>query len=456
MNPENIEEMVESLKRDGPIEKASANFSINPMSALAKMGNFQLPRPHSWILKLLQFAVALSAESFCVESDKEKVLIRIGSPRLPEGDFVEEFFSDLSLSSGKPAAHIQAAVRVLVGRGVAVSMRPPGKQVGLEFSSDGFREQPVSEVADNEALVISLTGAVQIGKLREELERYGHLAPLRVQVGETRVDCFDRDERTILESQTHGEDILGFWEKAGDGVPGFGLPRPDMTQEWASSLSAGETAESWTKSRFTMAALLEISEKKGASKIHWLKDGVMIEEEVLAKLPGLEVNIYLNANDLKTDLSGFQLQQNENKKERRVDGLKQLRNRIEQAQSQTSKRKREVQEGASPPEKKASKILLASLVPPAVLVLLVVLGVSLDNNRGIGFYAARWFESLANGPWGLLSLVCVIAVFNWGTVHKFLTNFFQASDRKKTSPYENAGDSLAKLMRGLDRELKDC
>lgn len=311
-----LDELLGSFQVDGQLE-SEGQFSLNPMKALKKLGEFALPRPEAWVLLAVQAAVAAGCQTCEIDVGRTRVdFVLSPAPPIDLHHLVESTLSG-NLNLAPELGFLSSLLRICVARSWSLHLFKvtPEEAVGLKLDADALRWEK-GEPGEGSALAFSVNrpSDPRVGAEKKELLYQAHLAPLELSLNGQRIDTFDRDHLSSLLG--HGREI-NLSLAASAGSPGFHIP--------------ADSPEGLDKQTYEGLALFEARSPKPEVRLNWLRYGVVIKREVVSSGYDVEAHSYIYCDDLETDLSGFDLKQVPLREERRRLGLKLLHDACREA-----------------------------------------------------------------------------------------------------------------------------
>ena len=314
---------------------SSGRFSLDAERALEKIARHQLPYPDAWVLKLAQAAVLSDSAHLTIKQTGSETRLRF-LPRQPwDFDFGAAYYD--------PTDHPDAAFQSLRAGlwALGLRLRRPFKYSGPQggYFWDGFQLQPVPQTRPESSVTISvshrtaeqgkgipLLRQIQAAQTNSELAQIisGSLfsCPLEVSLDGRRIDgfyrCpghgFSRSEHPLCLIWLEGEPALGIppchqfsedlycgdakLRKLSDQFVGFAPDRPvrgaALLSGHARYVSSGKNGSWCTFDR--------------ESVLYWIRHGVVIQKELFTfKKTTVSLALFVNADDIRTDFSGFGL-----------------------------------------------------------------------------------------------------------------------------------------------------
>lgn len=326
---------------------SSGQFSLDRQWAKQKLSAYLLPRPDAWVLKVLQF-LDLQTASYCqVQISARKITIVSEFKELIQSDaFASSLANEIAVSEQKTEELKLALWSAAISCGAPFLLRFPGAASRLRWDGQTLRIESAEPQGQFELILdhppTRPPAEVRAG-LAYELAAHAFAYPRPITLDARRLDalqlnpdhgcfpgkyplqlrflCCDGPPLGIpaytlegysrpLEHNLSLNDIHKFL------VSKFELIRPVAPFQGVLYLTA-HLKRRWTTQGFTWSSMA------AQSQISWIKSGVVIEKEPLPWKPrSISVNLLLSADDLRTDLSGFQLLKGPEKSARVVSALK--------------------------------------------------------------------------------------------------------------------------------------
>ena len=339
-----LHSLLQAEQGGGTLESAGV-WTLSNRQALEKLAAYSLPRPHAWILLIVQAAVAARCDLLQIALGPSSVRIRF-KPGHPwsSADFQHELLDARRSAEPGLDALKRALWHIGFHRKQPFHLRLPDAQHALVWDGQQLHQQPRSGPSDWAQLIVSHhnTGARKPTKvrhvnalLRDELLHYAHAAPIPIQVDGRRLD---RLQNAPEYGSARRRLPLGLLLFDAD-VPAQPVPPATLPAEptAAATLPAQPTAAAtlpaqpvdpaslpiWSSSdRPTVCALASLAVQQARfpegswnlepdvhhSRIYWVQHGVIVCEEQVATPPrALALAIYASAEGLETDLSGLHL-----------------------------------------------------------------------------------------------------------------------------------------------------
>lgn len=316
-------------------------FTIDGKAAQGKLASFQLPRRTAWLLKIVQAAVASGADSLDIHQLRKMTTFTF-TPTEPFK--IDELGSALTAKSWKD----RSATRDLVvglravafgqGRDFVLWCQTDGEVHLLRGTKGRFTRQTTKteELSPLVRLEVShvepgagISVSQQILEENRELAWACQASPIQVSCDGVRLDK--------LASYRDGEDfkprvpLALIWRTRQDPV----LLPLSLPKALSFGTSSWRPTDRFTDQRLFHSDGPEDLEQVGflarlslggarASRVHWVSRGVLCSSQGLGFGPlEVQLDLFLNADSLKTDLSGLKYVSSPEKDRRLSAGLKQ-------------------------------------------------------------------------------------------------------------------------------------
>lgn len=323
-------------------------FTISHEKARAKMAQYSLPRRDAWVLKLVQAAVRWGCDEFELKQTRKDSLFFL---RLTDASVLpsnKELLSAILAANleSKEAIHCLAtAVRTLVEKNhLSFMLQVSGSEQGQDaiFAGAYFSEMDpkrrearrvgwgkgltlmVHHVPHTEPnrLLHSYLSPMRYGlSLTSELDQYAYTAPLRLRDSGRRVNGVLTSSRMNWSLHLKPVKLAG--------VKGEALgPNLDLSDDFADRnftvfthprraqriKSGSRDYPAFYLLSFQLPRLnFSISASPHGVRLVWVRDGVVVQEERIRRQAESLVGLFIfaNAAGLETDLTGFQLIEND-------------------------------------------------------------------------------------------------------------------------------------------------
>lgn len=322
-----VEDFLQQQAQVGSLD-GQGQFTLDPETAWQKLGSFQLGDPNAWVRKIVQAAVADSAIAVEVRQGRNSTKIAIdGVPHWNLHDLLAAVF-ELKALGGTAMAQLATAIRVLVSQSQrAVKIRFPDGQVA-EWNGRLFEDKSRSNpgqrfeleiVHHPEAGVTGLAGyfaaLTYSVDLSQQFDRYCYPSPVPISLDGRRIEPPAQQLATLdLDPEASGVGTLGclkshWWHlenKQWQGPEAFFEVR--LTGPLTKKSQLGKLVLDYKLTTgLSIAGHRWESLQARPASLCWLRHGVIVEREELEGRSVLGMDVFLDAKDLKTDLSGLQL-----------------------------------------------------------------------------------------------------------------------------------------------------
>lgn len=329
------------------VSLGEGGFTVSHEKAALKMAKYSLPREFAWVLKIVQAAVAAKCASITVTQSRTSSTFAFemeDRALLPTMQELVRAILQLTLESEKFVDRLGAALRMLVEKShQSFLLRidrgdgdPQSMYAGVYYGemSEGERSAEkaqwnhplclrinhVPHTEENRFLLNLLPVKDQAVPLLLELERYAYVSPVPITLDGRRLDGILRTGALGWSPRkkpirTARLEIPGDDDPRFDICPGFANRMFTLDQSVTGAdkeddeegLSKGYLVLSLTTGRSRQHAL----ERTRRCFVCWVRDGVVVEEELLScATHSLGLRAYVCANDIGSDLTGFQLTKN--------------------------------------------------------------------------------------------------------------------------------------------------
>lgn len=364
--PDELEQFLNQESSVGQVESAGV-FTVAGDAAVGKLAAFQLPRKSAWVLKVVQAAVASRAGSLDIQQ-KVDASFFVFEPAEPLT--VQELQAAIlgSVQAAVPALeHLASGLRA-VGFGdkrhFTLALEADGWQYLLWWDGKQLMRRDQQGVAverprlrlgvayprdDRGRRIGGLMRGERAGEEYLELVRHACACPIPLRVDGRRLDNLERyKEKGGLKTFSSLLLCLAWSDQPQSGVA-FGLPQglPSEGEGWRPTDKftdkrpfkvVADSGADGVKSLWRLDYHYRIESHRSKYKsfqfnsvpewsmVRWLKDGVVVHQEMLKTLGPTAVTLtaYLCADDLPTDLSGLQLRQSEQMDIRQREALRSL------------------------------------------------------------------------------------------------------------------------------------
>lgn len=317
----------------------SGKFTLDQEKALEKLGQFQLPVEHGWVLKVVQAAVCCGSSSLEIEQTRTETVFKFAAHQQALDGF-ERFYFQPNEAVNRAAEHLR---RGLWAAGIG-SRRPfqlslPGGSLIHFWDGYSMESRPgagtvdvclsVSHRCAESGKGIPLLRDWQAAKtnasILQVVQRCCFPAPLLLYVDRRRISGFPRcpvhgfSPRSypmqLMEFEPAGQEVLGLPPAEIEAIDqklnqklvpltqGFGLPQAEARLGALGILSAHAAYDEQGEGGNWVT-------HEQASTLNWIADGVVVQtEEVALTRRCMSVGLYACADGVPTDLSGFGLQE---------------------------------------------------------------------------------------------------------------------------------------------------
>lgn len=393
-------------------------FTLSGHRSLAKLGEFALPFEAAWVLKVLQAIVASGVQS-AVEVKLKRDASQVWFD--PDSSWtisrLEEAFFDLGDSEVRSLNHLKQALWALgLGGRRAIRVALPGSDECLVWNGVRLRRSTLEAdvkrgLIEASPLGVGAVKSTWIGRqlltsernadISKALTEYATTFPLPLTLDGRRIDGLELDSR-----RGWAKTRIPFCVVAGEAdLPPF--PIPPGTRERTGQMSKIDLEREKSLAILVTAflkreLLMTYGPKEVKSQLVWVQDGIVLRREDLSfPLSVSAVTIFISADGLKTDLTGMQLLDSEERTRRAIEATRAAQDRMmEMIPFQT--RMIEVKQTSKREGLAYSLFAMGStmlLTHPFVAVFWVGLGLktlmgSEEEKRDFGNYLAGCFDEL--------------------------------------------------------------
>jgi len=330
------------------VSKGVGNFTISHEKASQKMSQYSLPREHAWVLKLVQAAVAWKCSKLTLKQSRTASTFHFeldDCSRLGSNQDLVSALLRADLESQEPIDSLAMALRVLVERAhlsfLLLIDRGTGTSqaiyAGVFFAEMGEKKRARERESwsrgvtlrihhiphtDTNRLLLNYIPIRHHGlPMLTELEQYAYVCPVPLYADGRRLDGVLRS--SCMNWNFHRKPL----RLAGLEIPGDQEPELPICDDFTNRiLTVHDSTENLKNtssiSKYSDAYfVIGIGVPKhplgsqrlvSRSKLVWVRKGVIVEEQFLPCLTkNLTLALFVSAEGLSTDLTGFHLLQNE-------------------------------------------------------------------------------------------------------------------------------------------------
>jgi len=361
--PSELEQFLQQQVQEGCLD-SSGEFTLAREKALEKLAAFQLPRSTSWVLKVVQSAVAGKATAVEIRQTSSDTEFTWDPPEHWNLDLFEQSFHDPEVSSCRAMDHLKRGLwscslnemrpfrlvlpltyEALVWTGLKFE-RPkcqPGKLLQLTISHRTLYE------GKGLPLLRSIEAARCNAEILDELRRGAYTCPVPLRVDGRRLD-------NLLACPGHGLSASSYPVKLGFArgqLPALSVP-PGTLEGPAPTAGAHQHMQRVFDARLevprSVAAACLVSahasrEKSGreyewrsrrtSSVLYWVLDGVVISQETPGRFESdtaVSCAVFVSADGLGLDLTGFEIRRDEARKNRSLEACRLVEPIVEDCQ----------------------------------------------------------------------------------------------------------------------------
>ncbi len=312
-----------ATERAAGVYAGSGSFGVDFRSAMAKRAHFTLPRPGLWAVRVVQAMVRLGARSVSIQQGRHELVMSAPlrsdpDPSTPLGDlFLEQAADD-------PRSPLQGGLLAALGRDYTLE---------LHWSQDGRRK--VMALSEGRSSISS--GSLPVDEPLLELRvrppekaglfaRFFSVADFSAEFQELNRACFLSPIPMFLDNRpldlltgfpAHFYPALEFRGVRATSGPRLRL-RPEMSFELERHAIANNSYfQPMLGGNYAFLLSVGWSVKPQTSKVAWVRDGVLVDEEPLFSTPSpLELTLFLPADGLASDITGLALLQSKERQAR--------------------------------------------------------------------------------------------------------------------------------------------
>lgn len=325
---------LEGKQDDGQFQ-GTGQFTIEHQKAARKMARFALPRSTAWVSKFVQAAVGWSMKSLTVNQGLTYTVFHFEWPKLtelPTEDDVVRGILSSGISDDHPITNLCMGLRALVElEGLSFllvlnngDLKPKPIYSGAHFSqmSEAARLSPAFGARPGLTITVahgvhsffsegSAGRARMQAKITKELDTYCFLSPVPITLDGRRVDGAlhapgYRSDKRFRAIYTGGPRVT-------DGLTAMKVPENFEERRMSAYTDPRRARRGYGGKREVAAVVLlgmRLQEDVSSSKttIHWVRRGAVVDSQpVFIKTKSLICDLYIEADDLATDLTGFKV-----------------------------------------------------------------------------------------------------------------------------------------------------
>ena len=356
--PSELEQFLSAHRSEGQVD-SQGEFTLSREKALAKLANFSLPFAGAWAVKIIQASVLSGPQpGIKVDLTSKEIRFFLGAIDCPDLDsFEQRFFDPRELESDALSHLLRGLWTVAVAQKRSFQFALPGEKESLVW--DGHRFHRVESRKRHDCCYLAVAhesqgaedswikGRSRAATINAETQRAlserCFVCPVPLFVDGRRLDSLQ-----LCPSHGYGPTVFPLGLSFGDlAQPEFQVPPGTFEQleSVKSAVSKGAGVEQISEAQMSrvelktsssMACLLaghlrsvETSKGRaweagmGQSLLYWISGGVVVESEVLnIHASSCSVALFLSAEGLKIDLSGFAMERSPSRYQRRVEALR--------------------------------------------------------------------------------------------------------------------------------------
>lgn len=355
-----LHDWLRAAELEGDLD-SRGEFTIEIGKAWEKLGTFQLPFEHAWVLKLVQAAVATPNCSLDIRQSREETAFIFENTTHWKPSAIEKvIFETSAKSNSEPLEHLAVALRAL-----ALNKKRPfsvSYANGVDWVWTGCRFARLNSTKESHATVVRVThyqfgesnsflslGRIQASKFRAEiattLAQHCHLAPNNITLDKRPLDGCLTDPYFGKTSQSHPLFVV-YGKVHEDWEP---LKLRHLAKQRAAKIGSyrvsipaktsivpigpeGCGAAAIVSAFFQKEVIQESMRLDRAyyrpatlqSQTIWICDGVVVKREPLDFFGALGLGALVSAQGLPTDLTSLAPLENEMKSDRLERSLKRI------------------------------------------------------------------------------------------------------------------------------------
>jgi len=304
---------------------SSGTFTMARERAVEKLAAFQLPRPASWILKLIQGLIAGGTDSIRIALRACESELVFGLPRPWSLEELEDAFWNPEITADPALDHLKRGLwNVAIRQQRPFQFSLPGWKQALIWTGQELRQFPIAAESLG-TLTISCQPAQEIrrnapqinAEILQEIQRYAFVCPVPLTVDGRRMDALQAGPQ-----QGYGPSTLPFFiATATSTLKRLSLPPGTWEGHNPEVVAEGQPKnlgrrKMGARGPVCAAAVLAVHRHRDlegrwkfnniSSNFYWVRDGVVVLVEELS-LPALSVScgVFASAEGIPTDLTGF-------------------------------------------------------------------------------------------------------------------------------------------------------
>lgn len=340
MSPQiDLNAFIEDQQDDG-VFKGSGQFTIEHQKAARKMAKFALPRPTAWVCKFVQAAAGWPVSMLTVSQGRAYTVFHFEWTKLSElpteDDLVRGILSS-GISDDTPLGNLCMGLRALV-EGEKLSflvalndgeLKPKPVYAGAYFGEMSEEKRLSSEFRERKGLTVTIAHTPEYkaqdpeqtrryvqARIIKELDGYCFLSPVPIMLDGRRVDDPIRAPR--FQSYRDFRPLFTGGLPVCEGSLVMRTPKGFQERRMSLFTDPRRTLRQYQGELPEVSALILIGSDIGPkaqrsmakSEICWVRSGVIVDtKSTWALTECLRCKVYLPADDLPTDLTGFKISQ---------------------------------------------------------------------------------------------------------------------------------------------------
>lgn len=345
------------------VSVGEGGFTISHEKASQKMSKYSLPREHAWVLKLVQAAVGWNCQRLTLTQTRTTSTFAFSLEsfgHLPSNQELVTAILRAELERDDPLSSLATALRVLVERAhlsflLLIDKDDAESQAiyaGVYFAEMDEEKRARQRQAWGKGVTLQIhhIAHTEVNRLLlhhipirrhglpmlQELEHYAYVSPVPIFVDGRRVDGVLRSSALAWTYRKKplrlsGMEILGKHDPAFDICGDLRDVVLQVGTSLKEALALVDQQEKIASQAYFVLGIEVPKERHEVQKlvsrceVCWVKQGVVVESSVLPPLTKhLSLQLYLSAEGLGTDLTGFHLTRNEVYADRRNRAVESL------------------------------------------------------------------------------------------------------------------------------------
>lgn len=297
---------------------STGEFTIAADKALEKLAHSQLPEPSYWILKVVQFATAHGARNMNVSVGRRVTRVEIDLKESISIVQLQKGLDSVSPLPDRALDHLVTGLRALggiEGRVFALNLiRRDGSELLMwDGSGLSFKQTEGGSTSDKLILEVSLRSSfIWKADLLKINHRAGEVSALTLHAFTSPMPVM-LDGRVLSNDHLEKADsflqpLLWNFEEYDQGMelPYFMKPDADTAIKTSAFWSFSYT---YSLKHKILRLAAEPQEEKRVSRIHWIRDGVIVKRDALRPTLPFVTDLFVDCSDCPADLGGLNLRE---------------------------------------------------------------------------------------------------------------------------------------------------